>query len=70
MSKCEACGEAIEFVRMTSGRMNPVNLKVYTVVTDKGEAVRGRESHFATCPAAEKFRTKKPGSGRDGTKEG
>ncbi len=63
-TNCKRCGKAIEFVRMRSGRLNPVDIEPrVTVVTDAGDAVTGRTSHFATCPHADDFRKKRPFGG-------
>lgn len=54
---CKGCGATILWVRMpTSGRSMPLDSRVKVVITDKGQVVTGRESHFATCPKADAFR--------------
>jgi hypothetical protein len=58
------CGAEIEFVKMKSGKMNPVNVKpMYTIVTNDGNIAQGRISHFATCPMAGEFRKDKSNGG-------
>lgn len=56
MSNCRSCGKKISFVMMKSGKLNPVDENYISVVTDHGDIIRGRESHFATCPDAGKWR--------------
>jgi hypothetical protein len=56
---CKGCGAEIAFVKSQAGKMIPVNARYTTVVTDDGTTVRGRVSHFATCPRAEQFRTRR-----------
>ena len=54
---CKRCGADIEFVRMKSGKFNPVNAKpVFIIITDDGRVEAGRESHFSNCPGAKEFR--------------
>jgi len=60
MAKCKACGAEIKWVNVASGKAMPCNVKPLTVVVPKtGEVVRAYESHFPTCPEADKFRNKK-----------
>ena len=57
--QCKSCGAEIEFVKMESGKFNPVNAAPrFTIVTDDGRVETGRISHFANCPAAGSFRKK------------
>lgn len=59
-ARCKACGAHLEWVRSPLGKMIPVNDEPYRVlVTDDGAAVRGRRSHWETCPKADEFRKKK-----------
>lgn len=58
MAICKSCGTEIEFVRTKNEKRMPVSGKYMTVVTDNGEVVSGRESHFATCPGAAEHRKK------------
>jgi hypothetical protein len=60
MANCAGCGAEIEFVKTPTGNLIPVDLKYIMVITDEGKAVRGRISHFATCPQADRFRKPKP----------
>lgn len=50
---CKACGRTIYFYAHPSGKMIPVNFKT-------------KETHFADCPAANKFRKPKG----DGNQQG
>lgn len=59
-TKCRSCGAEIEFVRLSSGKWNPVDPKRLTIVTDAGLVVSGRVSHFATCPNADQHRRRNP----------
>ena len=36
--------------------MAPVNVTKIMIVTDDGDVISGRQSHFATCVNADKFR--------------
>lgn len=53
---CRTCGAPIRFVPSKHGNWIPVDERRLTVVTDAGEVVNGRQSHFASCPQAEKWR--------------
>lgn len=57
MTKCRSCGAEIKFIRLTSGKWNPVDIAKRTfvkdegeetLVTDAGEIVKGR---FASMEA-------------------
>ena len=48
----KGCGRPIVWVTMASGKKMPCNPLVLQVVTDGGQVVRGRISHYATCPHA------------------
>lgn len=57
MAKCEKCPAEIVWVKSAkSGKPMPLNTKVLQVFDDQGNAHRGRESHYSTCPAAASFR--------------
>lgn len=57
MANCKACGAEIAWIKTTKGRSMPVDARPkITVVTDGGETVTGRTPHWATCPAAERFK--------------
>lgn len=38
------------------GKPHPLDPQILAVVTADGHVVRGRQSHYATCPDAEEFR--------------
>lgn len=56
MSKCKSCGAAIVWGKAAAGKAIPLDPAVLSVVTEAGEVVRGRISHFATCPDAAQHR--------------
>jgi hypothetical protein len=56
MAKCKACGIDLTYIRMKSGRLMPVSGPRITIVTDRGDVLTGRESHYASCPGANKHR--------------
>lgn len=60
---CRSCGAPIFFVRSRKiepgtkkQKWIPVDNKYLTVVTDEGTVVKGRVSHFSTCPNAAEHR--------------
>ena len=58
MSKCRSCGEEIIWLKTDGGRNIPADADT---VDDKGATIFDPEqmiSHFATCPDANKWRTK------------
>lgn len=63
--KCESCGADIIWVKTINDKAIPLNPEMKTILTlapgsihPKYQVVRGRESHFATCPDAKKWRKK------------
>ncbi len=56
--RCRSCGASIVWIYGATRRMI-CNPEVLTVITDEGLVVRGRESHFSTCPDANKWRRKR-----------
>lgn len=58
MPKCNKCSNPIEFVKMKSGKLMPVDPLKLKIVTTDGTVVTGQESHFSTCPYADDFRKK------------
>lgn len=58
---CKGCGADIMFIRTHADKVTPVNAevkKVWVLKPEGGwELVDGQESHFSTCPDANKFRT-------------
>lgn len=59
MPKCRSCGADLTYIRTKSGRLMPVSGSRLTLVTDAGEIITGRESHFASCPGANEHRKPK-----------
>lgn len=55
-SVCWGCGTLIKWLKTKKGKAMPVELSEKVIVTEAGEVVRGYESHFATCPEADRFR--------------
>ncbi len=59
MSRCKGCDAEIDWVKNPrTGKAMPVDVRRLIVVTDAGDVVEGRLSHFATCSAAGQFRRK------------
>jgi hypothetical protein len=56
MPFCRSCNAEIVWIKTKAGKLMPLDPPVLTVVTDQGETVRGRESHWATCPGAGEHR--------------
>lgn len=55
--RCRSCGAEVIWITTAAKRKPmPLDPDVVTVVDDAGHMHRGRESHFATCPHAEKHR--------------
>ncbi len=67
---CRLCGAAIVWIRTVGGKAMPCDAKVLSVTTDAGMQVRGRESHFATCPRAAEVRRPRPDPARRVTRRG
>lgn len=59
MAICKSCGAEIDFIRTKAGRLAPVNQKRITIVTNSGEVISGRESHFSSCSGANEHRKPK-----------
>jgi hypothetical protein len=55
---CRSCGAEVVWVKGERHSMI-CNPKVFTVITDQGIVIQGRESHFSTCPQAAEWRKKK-----------
>jgi len=53
-STCKHCGGEIVWIELESGKLMPCNPRGITVITPDGKSVRGRESHFSTCPESRK----------------
>lgn len=56
-SRCRSCGMRIFWGRLNDGS-HPFDPKVLSIGTDTGELVKGRESHFVSCPNADGHRRK------------
>ena len=67
MSRCKSCGAEIAWVTTTNGKKMPIDIKQKTIMTPvpvnaidvRYAAITGHESHFATCPNADRHRRKK-----------
>lgn len=66
IDKCGTCGADIIWVKTINDKPIPLNPEMKTILVKalgsihpKYQTVRGRESHFATCPQANKWRKKK-----------
>lgn len=55
---CRSCGAEIVWGLTEGGAAIPLNPRLLTVIDDAGRVVRGRETHFATCPRADAHRRK------------
>jgi hypothetical protein len=67
---CRLCGAAIVWIVTVGGKAMPCDAQVRVVITDAGLQVRGRESHFATCPRAAEVRRPRPDPARRVTRRG
>jgi hypothetical protein len=56
---CRSCGAAIIWIVTENGKRMPLDERVLTIITDAGKAVKGRQSHFSTCPQAANWRSPK-----------
>ena len=56
-SRCRSCGMRIFWGKLNE-RSHPFDPKIVVVGTDAGKIARGRESHFVSCPNADKHRRK------------
>ena len=55
--RCRSCGAPVVWIYGATRRMI-CNPGVLTVITDEGLVVKGRESHFSTCPTSNKWRVR------------
>lgn len=53
---CKGCGFPIVWITSKAGKHIPCDPERVIVITDEGESVSGRVSHWATCPVAGSFR--------------
>ena len=63
MANCRSCGAEIIWVKMESGKAMPLDKKEIVLFRPVREGiapiqVKGHQSHFATCPNADKHRKK------------
>jgi len=58
-SKCRSCGADIIWQQTQKSKNIPCDPKILKIVTDEGEVVSGRSSHFASCPHADEWRHRK-----------
>lgn len=65
MAVCKSCGAEIVWQMTGNGKMTPLDPPLLTITTERGEVVRGRQSHFSTCPDADKHRKPKGGADED-----
>jgi len=62
MARCKSCGAEIKWQKTASRGSNmPVNPEYVIIVTDDGHVIKGRISHFATCPNADEHRKRNGG---------
>ena len=57
---CTECGEQIVFLETDSGKQMPVDADTWTEGETRYDA-EVHTSHFASCPAADKFRKSRDG---------
>lgn len=57
---CRGCRAPIQFITTPTGRSMPCGIRRVSVVTADGEVVQGFTPHWAECPAARKFKPRKP----------
>lgn len=50
--RCRSCGMRIVWGKTEGEKPIPLDPPVLTIVTARGEVVKGRESHFVSCPDA------------------
>lgn len=58
IDRCKSCGADVIWIQSETKRYI-CNPRILTLITDSGDVVRGRESHFSTCPDADKWRKNK-----------
>ena len=56
-SRCNSCGMRIIWGKQRN-KVHPLDPKILNVLTAEGKLVRGRESHFVSCPNAHNHRKK------------
>lgn len=55
ISRCGSCGMRIYWGKL-NGEPHPYDPQILVIGTDEGKIVRGRESHFVSCPNAKAHR--------------
>lgn len=60
VAKCRACQQEIVWLKTRLGKSMPVNYSGPHLLESPEFDPKKHESHFATCPQAEKFRKEKP----------
>jgi hypothetical protein len=68
MSECKRCHAEIAWLRMPSGKMNPVNIEATVESRPDGKKVVAAVPHWSTCPFADQFKKKKEEE-KDGREE-
>lgn len=57
---CQGCRATIQFIKTPAGAQMPCGTRRVSVVTPEGRVVQGFTPHWAECPAARKFKPRKP----------
>ncbi len=57
--RCKSCGADVIWITGAETRRYICNPRILTFITDEGTLARGRESHFSTCPDADKWRKRR-----------
>lgn len=57
---CRGCKATIQFITTPTGAQMPCGTRRVSVVTAEGNVVQGFTPHWAECPAARKFKPRKP----------
>lgn len=65
LTRCRSCQAEIFWIQTEAGRMMPCDPQVLTVITEEGRSVKGRITHFATCPQSKEWSRRN--EGRDST---
>lgn len=57
LPRCRSCGMRIVWGKsVETGNAIPLDPKILHIITASGERISGRESHFVSCPNAERHR--------------
>ena len=57
-SFCKLCSKEIGWIKLVSGKFNPVNLPGKNRITEQGRIIKVYQSHYETCEFADQFRKK------------